>query len=185
MRRVIIMLTLTGLMAGVPRQAAKADDRVQHETSQLQFVSLADYAFGISGKHWGTFARVTVTLYANRLVERLAVRTTANGAFLIGVSAADLCSTTSIGVYQGARHHMVLRGPHKPCLVILESSPRMTILQGKGLPSHQLLHDPYERQSSKHEGTRYPHRRLWRDPSRDRCQALPDRRRTARAGGWA
>jgi hypothetical protein len=52
-------------------------------------VSVPAYAFGIAGDQWGKQARVNVTLLVNRVVERIAVVTTATGAFVIGVSAYD------------------------------------------------------------------------------------------------
>jgi hypothetical protein len=136
MRHVIIMLTLLGTMAGASNQAAGAQSRLQREAGHLRFVSVADYAFGIAGDHWGVHARVTVSLHANNMVERIGVMTTATGAFLVGVTAADLCDTTSVQARDESHHRIALHGPQKPCLVVLESSPRLTVLRGKPLPSH-------------------------------------------------
>jgi hypothetical protein len=133
-KHAVITIALLGTMVGVPSQIAEGQSRLLHQTAHLHFTSIPNYAFGIAGNQWGTFARVTVTLRANRMVEQVRVLTTAAGSFLIGVNAADLCTTTSVGAYDEAHHRVGLRGPQKTCLVILESFPRLTILRGRPVP---------------------------------------------------
>ena len=134
MKLVVTMIALVGTMVGAPSQAAEGQSRLLHQTVHLHFTLVPNYAFGIAGNQCSTFARVTVTLRANRMVEQVCVLTTAAGSFLIGVNAADLCATTSAGAYDEAHHRVGLRGPQKTCLVILESSPRLTILRGRPVP---------------------------------------------------
>jgi hypothetical protein len=134
LKLVVTMIALLGTMVGVPSQTAEGWSRLPHETVHLHFTSVPNYAFGIAGNQWDKFARVTVTLRANRMAEQVMVLTTAAGSFLIGVNAADLCATTSAGTHDEAHHRVARRGPQKTCLVILESSPRLTILRGRSVP---------------------------------------------------
>lgn len=113
------------------RQSAMAGTRVDAVKPALRFVTIPNYAFGIAGTHWGDPGRVTVTLYANRQVERVTVQTIRTGSFLIGITSADLCQTTTVQARDRTHRRQTLHGPAKVCLVILEGSPHMTVLRGK------------------------------------------------------
>lgn len=112
-------------------QFATAQTQLVAVGPTLRFVTVSDYAFGIAGMQWGNRMRVTVTLHANRQVERVIVQATKAGSFLIGVSTADLCQTTTVQARDRMNHRKTLHGPNKSCLVILEASPHITVLQGK------------------------------------------------------
>jgi hypothetical protein len=126
----ITLCLLVGISLSA-RQSAGAGAQVVRVGPMLRFVAVPDYAFGIVGTHWGNRTLVTVTLHANKQVERATIATTRAGSFLVGVSSADLCRTTSVQVQNRAQYRRALVGPDKPCLVILEASPSLTVLRGR------------------------------------------------------
>jgi hypothetical protein len=92
------------------------------------------YQLAVRGKHWGASAPLTFTLTSAAGVQRIRLRTTRKGQFLVGINGLDRCLQVAVLVAEGANYRLGLAHPAPLCPVHAQSGigqPVLTVIKGK------------------------------------------------------
>ena len=80
----------------------------------LARVEMDGYSLAVQGRGWGAAARVSLTLREEAAASHLVLRTTGQGAFLVGIANLDACQVWVVLASAG-QHSVTLHGPPVAC----------------------------------------------------------------------